>query len=290
MSAQLLDGKALANSLKQSIPSEVRLLSAIDTPVTLASLMIGDDAGARAYINSQKKTAEQLKVRYTLYEIPAKASQNEAIEYIRRLNQDPNTHGIIIQQPVPAQIDYEVLISHIEAPKDVEGMNAANLGKLILGKAKIIPCTAAAVMELIKSTGVSLRGKEAVVVGRSEIVGKPVSLLLLKESATVTVCHSGTSDAGKLEDHIARADIVVVAVGKPEFVKGKWIKKGAIVIDVGINKVGDKIVGDVEFEEARKRAAFITPVPGGVGPLTVVMLLRNCMEAWSFYPGKHKKK
>jgi len=181
--------------------------------------------------------------------------------------------------PLPSQIDYKKISQFILPEKDVEGMNPENIGKILFGKAKILPCTPAAVMELIKETGVDLYGKEVVIVGHSEIVGKPLSLLLLDKFATVTVCHIGTSQAKKLDEHVRKAEILIVAVGKPCLIKGDWIKEGSIVIDVGINKVGDKIVGDVEFEEAKERASFITPVPGGVGPLTVVMLMRNLVEA-----------
>ena len=186
----------------------------------------------------------------------------------------------MIHKPVPPQIDYRLVANYVDIAKDLEGINIANIGKMVLGETKLIPCTPASVMEHIKSTGVNLRGKEVVIVGHSEIVGKPLSLLLLGEYATVTVCHVATSEAGRLLEHVGRADILVVAVGKAELIKGEWIKKDATVIDVGINSVGDKIVGDVEFDAAVKRAAFITPVPGGVGPVTVVMLMRNGIEAF----------
>jgi methylenetetrahydrofolate dehydrogenase (NADP+)/methenyltetrahydrofolate cyclohydrolase len=180
---------------------------------------------------------------------------------------------------LPGQIDYKKISQFILPEKDVEGMHPANIGKIVFGKANILPCTPAAVMELLKEAGVDLYGKEVVIVGHSEIVGKPLALLLLEKFATVTVCHIGTSKAGKLEEHIMKAEVLIVAVGKAGLIKGEWIKEGAIVIDVGINRVGDKIVGDVEFETAEKRASYITPVPGGVGPLTVTMLMRNVVEA-----------
>ena len=180
--------------------------------------------------------------------------------------------------PLPLHIDYKKTSEHIAPAKDAEGMHPLNMGRIVFGKSKVLPCTASAVMELVNSVGVNLSGKEVVIVGHSEIVGKPLSLLFLDKLATVTVCHIGTSKAGKLEEHVKRAEILVVAVGKAGLIKGGWIKEGAIVVDVGINRVEDKIVGDVEFEEAEKRAAWITPVPGGVGPLTVVMLMRNLVE------------
>jgi len=200
-------------------------------------------------------------------------------DFIHKLNADKEVNGVIVQTPLPQHIDYKKISEHISAQKDVEGMHPLNMGQVIFGRPRIASCTASAVMELLNSTGIDLYGKEVVVVGHSEIVGKPLALLLLEKFATVTVCHIGTSKAGKLEDHVRRAEVLIVAVGKPGLIKGEWIKEGAIVIDVGINQVGNKIVGDVEFEEAEKRASHITPVPGGVGPLTVAILMRNLIEA-----------
>lgn len=283
MSAQLLDGKILATRLKESLKEEItRLKKTTGRNPKLKNIMVGDDPSACAYANSQKKTAESLGIDYELVNLPLTISQKDIIGHIEQINKDSNVHGMMIYKPVPSHMDYSVIANCIVPSKDVEGMNYANMGKLLLGDTKIIPCTPAAAMEHIKSTGVKLRGKEAVIVGRSEIVGKPLSLLLLQESATVTICHSGTSDAGMLADHLKRADIVVAAVGKAGFVKGEWVKQGVIVIDVGINKVGDKIIGDVEFESTQKKAAFMTPVPGGVGPVTVVMLMRNGLEAFKY--------
>src|SRR3989338_363376 len=283
MTAKLLDGKILAASLKESLKNEIEALkkSTGKTP-KLKNIMIGNDPSADAYANSQKKGAEALGIHYALVNLPPDISQKDVIRHIQEINRDSTVHGIMIYKPVPSQIDYSEIMNCVDPLKDVEGMNYANLGKLLVGDTKIFPCTPAAAMEHIKSTGVKLRGKEAVIVGRSEIVGKPLSLLLLQESATVTICHSGTSDAGALSTHLKRADIVVAAMGKPGFIKGEWIKKGAIVIDVGINKVNDKITGDVEFDAASQNAAFITPVPGGVGPVTVVMLMRNALEAFKY--------
>jgi methylenetetrahydrofolate dehydrogenase (NADP+)/methenyltetrahydrofolate cyclohydrolase len=206
-------------------------------------------------------------------------TENTLIEFIRKLNADKSINGIIVQMPLPSQIEYKKISQFILAEKDVEGMHPLNFGKIVFGTAKIIPCTAAAVMELLYSINLDFYGKEVVVVGHSEIVGKPLSLLLLDKFATVTVCHIGTSKAGKLEAHVKKAEVLIVAVGKAGLIKGEWIKDGAVVIDVGINRVADKIVGDVEFEAAEKKAEYITPVPGGVGPLTVTMLMRNLVEA-----------
>lgn len=281
MSAALLDGKLLADNIKLILRQEAANLKKTTQSVpVLANVMIGEDPSAAAYANSQKKVAQYIGLDYRLVNLPIQISQKELLEQIDRLNRDPHVSGIMIYKPVPSQIDYRAAVNHIAIAKDLEGTNVANMGQLILGGHKIIPCTAAAVMEHIKSTSVDLPGKEAVVIGRSEIVGKPVSLLLLEQRVTVTICHQATSQAGKLAGHVARADILVAAAGKAGFIKGEWVKEGAIVIDVGINKAGDTIQGDVEFDSAKKRASYITPVPGGVGPVTVVMLMKNGIEAF----------
>ena len=274
--AKLLEGKPLAQNLKEEIKSEV---SSLKKKPVLASIQVGDNAGAQAYVKSQKKTAETLGIDYQFHKLSQDTTEPSLIEFIQKLNSDKSVNGIIIQMPLPTQVDYKKISQYISADKDVEGMHPANIGKIVFGKANILPCTPAAVMELLNSTGVNLYGKEVVVVGHSEIVGKPLALLLLDKFATVTICHIGTSQAGKLEEHVRKAEVLVVAVGKAGLIKGEWIKEGAIVVDVGINRIGDKIVGDVEFETAEKRAAYITPVPGGVGPLTVTMLMRNVVEA-----------
>lgn len=274
--AKLLEGKLLAEKIKEEIKQSVQSLKF--KPV-LASIMVGENAGSQAYVKQQKKAAENLGIDYQLHTLEANIQESALIEFVNKLNIDKSVNGIIIQMPLPEQIDYKKISQFILPEKDIEGMHPANIGKVLFGKAKIIPCTAAAVMELINSTAIDLYGKEVVVVGHSEIVGKPLALLLLEKFATVTVCHIGTSIAGKLEEHVKRAEVLIVAVGKAGLIKGDLVKVGAIVIDVGINRVDNKIVGDVEFEAAEKRAAFITPVPGGVGPLTVTMLMRNLVEA-----------
>ena len=274
--SKLLEGKPIAEKIKEEIRREIAALK--NKPV-LASIMSGDNPGAASYVKSQQKTAESLGVEYQLHKLSNDTSESALIELIKKLNTDKLTNGIIIQMPLPDSIDYKKISQFILPEKDVEGMHPANVGKIAFGKATILPCTPASVMELLKETGIDLYGKEIVVVGHSEIVGKPLALILLDKFATVTVCHIGTSGAGKLEEHIRRAEVLIVAVGKAGLIKGEWVKEGAIVIDVGINRVADKIVGDVEFEEAQKRASWITPVPGGVGPLTVTMLMRNLVEA-----------
>jgi len=272
----LLEGKPIAANIQEQIKARIKGLKS--APV-LASIMVGDNPGAESYVKSQNKLAQALGIDYRFNKLPADTSEAGLLDIIKKLNADSSINGIIIQMPLPAQIDYKKISGFIAPSKDIEGMNPANIGKVLFGKAKILPCTAASCMELINATGIDLCGKEVVIVGHSEIVGKPLSLMLLDRLATVTVCHIGTSKAGKLEEHVRKAEILVVAVGKAGLIKGEWVRQGAAVIDVGINRVNDKIVGDVEFDEAQKRAGWITPVPGGVGPLTVTMLMRNVVEA-----------
>ncbi|MDD4909822.1 MAG: bifunctional 5,10-methylenetetrahydrofolate dehydrogenase/5,10-methenyltetrahydrofolate cyclohydrolase [Candidatus Omnitrophica bacterium] len=279
--ANLLEGKKIAEDIKQGIKARVRGIKDryARSPI-LASIQVGENAASAVYLKAQKKTAEELDIEYRLETLEGSITEARALEIISKLNADPNINGIIIQMPLPAHLDAKALCSRVLPGKDVEGMHPANLGRILSKDAGIIPCTAAAVIELIKSTKVDLYGKEAVIVGHSEIVGKPAALLLLNEFATTTVCHIATSDKGRLAEHVKRAEVLVAAVGKAAVIKGDWIKDGAIVIDVGINRVDGKIVGDVEFEQASRRASFITPVPGGVGPLTVTMLMRNVVNAF----------
>ncbi|MBP6343334.1 MAG: bifunctional 5,10-methylenetetrahydrofolate dehydrogenase/5,10-methenyltetrahydrofolate cyclohydrolase [Candidatus Omnitrophica bacterium] len=280
MSAQLLDGKVLAGILKENLKREIDGLKARTGSVpVVVSILTGEDPSALSYAESQKKTAESLGIDYRLKKLPASVSQDEMLGVIRDLNNDNSVHAVLINKPLPSQIEYGVVANAIAEGKDIEGLNVANIGKMFFGKRQLFPCTAAAVMEHLRFARIPLRGKEAVIIGRSEIVGKPLILLLLAENATVTVCHSAT-DASKLIEHLRRADVVVAAVGKPGFVKGEWIKPGATVIDVGINRVEGRIVGDVDFASVSQVAGAITPVPGGVGPVTSVVLMKNAVEAF----------
>jgi len=276
MPARLLEGKPIAEKIKEDIKKEIQSLG--KKPV-LVSVQVGENAGAEAYAKSQKKTADSLGIDYQFHKLGQDTTEKALCEVIQKFNADKSVNGIIIQMPLPAQIDYKKISQFILPEKDAEGMHPANMGKIVFGKAKILPCTPAAVMELLNSCCQDIYGKEVVIVGHSEIVGKPLALLLLEKFATVTVCHIGTSKAGKLQEHVSKAEILIVAVGKANLIKGEWVKDGAVVIDVGINRVADKIVGDVEFDAASQRAGYITPVPGGVGPLTVTMLMRNVAEA-----------
>lgn len=256
-----LEGKPVALKINETVKQEILKLGF--KPV-LVSIVFGDNAGAISYVKSQQRLASELGIEYCLRALPEGATESQIIELTQKLNNDKNVNGIVMQMPLPKQIDGQSISRLISRNKDIERVNSP---------------VVAAVMELIKISGVDLYGKEVVVVGYSEIVGKPLVFLLLEKFATVTICHIGTSKAGKLEEHVRRAEVLIVAVGKVGLIKGEWIKEGAVVIDVGINCVGDKIVGDVEFESAAKRAAYITPVPGGVGPLTVAILMRNLVEA-----------
>jgi methylenetetrahydrofolate dehydrogenase (NADP+)/methenyltetrahydrofolate cyclohydrolase len=274
--AKLLEGKIIAERIKEELRKSIQSL---EIKPVLASIQVGTNAGTNSYVLSQQKTAQMLGVDYRLKEFAGDVSEAELIDFIHKLNSDKTVNGIIVQMPLSEHIDCRKIIQFIKPQKDVEGVHPENIGKVLYGQGKILPCTPAAVMELLNETGIDLYGKEVVVVGHSDIVGRPLSLLLLNRFSTVTVCHIATSKAGKLEEHVKRADVLIVAVGKAELIKGELVKEKAIVIDVGINRVGGKIVGDVEFEQAQKRASFITPVPGGVGPLTVAMLMRNLIEA-----------
>jgi len=281
--ARLLEGRPIAEKIREQIRKEVELLK--EKPV-LACIQVGDNPGASAYVKSQTKTAEGLGIIYQLHKLNQDITESSLTELIGKLNFDPSVSGVIVQMPLPAHIDYKRISQFISPEKDVEGIHPMNIGKIVFGQARIKPCTPAAVMELLDSCVFDLYGKEVVIVGHSEIVGKPLSLLLLDRFATVTVCHIGTSKAGKLEEHVKKAEVLIVAVGRPELIKGDWIREGAIVIDVGINRVRDKIVGDIEFDTAFAHASWITPVPGGVGPLTVTMLMRNLLETFKIAVNK----
>ena len=294
MSARLLDGDALAARFKEEIAEEIGVLKAKGTPPLLTAVQATDNPGSRIYVRNQKRACEEMGIAYQLRELSTSASENEIRQVLQDLNEDPAVTGIILQMPLPQGVNPRRLQRAIAQEKDAEGMHPANMGLLVYGEPRIAPCTAMGAVELFKTAGVPLKGLEAVIVGHSEIVGKPLNLLLLQsltDSATPTVCHIATQDLAR---HTRRADLLFVAAGKPELIRGDMIKDGAIVVDIGINRVpcldgsGQKIlddkgkpkmkvVGDVVFEEAKERASFLSPVPGGVGPLTVVMLMKNTL-------------
>lgn len=280
--SNLLYGKKLAQEMLEKVRIDVETLRATGVTPRLVTVQVGEDPASQVYLASQMRQAEKVGIKSDLLSLPPDITEDKVLAAIAQLNDDPNVHGIMLHVPLPPHLDSRVLQWKIDSRKDVEGVTPYNLGRLFLGQPGLAPCTALSAVELIKSTGVRLRGLEATIVGRSDIVGKPVNLMLTQLDCTVTLCHSGTSEAGRLEEHVRRADVLVVSMGKPAFIPGEWVKPGAIVIDVGINSVGDKIVGDVEFESAAKRAGLITPVPGGVGTVTVAFLLKNLVDAMAW--------
>jgi len=287
MSATLLMGKPIADKINEQITADLETLKKEKGIVpSLASVLVGDDPASKAYSGRQKKSAEKIGINYELHELPGDISEDKLVEFITELNNDNSINGIIIQMPLPTGISEQRVQGMIAQKKDVEGITPANLGLIVYDRPRLIPCTSLSAVKLVESAGINIYGKNLTLVGRSAIVGKPVALLMLqrKFSPTVTICHRGTSDSGNLPDHVSRADILIVASGSPELVKGEWIKEGSIVVDVGFNVVDGKTVGDVEFEVAKEKAGYITPVPGGVGPLTVAILLQNTVEAtkWQF--------
>ncbi|MFH1406550.1 MAG: bifunctional 5,10-methylenetetrahydrofolate dehydrogenase/5,10-methenyltetrahydrofolate cyclohydrolase [Candidatus Omnitrophota bacterium] len=286
MKAKLLSGSEIAAKIKENLKTQVEeLKKKYGYAPALSCVQVGENAASGVYVKSQAKTAESLGIGFSLQSLPAEIKENDLIDFIKKLNADAKTTAVILQMPMPKQIDAKKLIHELDPRKDAEGLHPENMGKIVFGDFNIAPCTPMACMELLGCIGERLYGKEAVIVGHSEIVGKPLALMLLSKFATTTVCHIATGERGILPEHVNRAEVLIVAVGKAGIIKGEWIKEGAIVIDVGINRVGDKILGDVEFEKAAERAAYITPVPGGVGPLTVTMLMRNVVEAFKLQRG-----
>ena len=243
----------------------------------LAVVIVGDDPASRVYVNNKKKACAEIGIYSEEYALPAHTSQAELLALIDTLNKKEDISGILVQLPVPPQIDEETIINAIDPKKDVDAFHPVNVGKIMVGNYDFVPCTPAGVMELIKESGIEIAGKECVIVGRSNIVGKPQAMLLLHQNGTVTICHSKTKD---LAEKTRRADILVAAVGRPNFITGDMVKPGAVVIDVGINRMPDKkLVGDVDFDACEQVAGAITPVPGGVGPMTIAMLMRNTIKA-----------
>jgi methylenetetrahydrofolate dehydrogenase (NADP+) / methenyltetrahydrofolate cyclohydrolase len=287
MTAQLIDGKAIAQTIRTQIRARVDQLQAEGRRVPgLAVVIVGEDPASQIYVRNKHRSTGEAGMKSIMKVLPATASQDEVLAVVRELNADPTVDGILVQLPVPKQIDSKAVIDAIAVDKDVDGFNPVNLGLLAQRTPRLRPCTPYGCMKMLEFSGIDPKGLDAVVLGQSNIVGRPAALELLMRGATVTICHSQTKD---LVGHVRRADIVVAGIGKPEFVKGDWLKPGAIVLDVGINRLpSGKVVGDVEFETAKERASWITPVPGGVGPMTIAMLIQNTLEAYEFREGLRK--
>ncbi len=280
MSAQIIDGKKIAQEVREQVSRDVMNLVSRGITPGLATILVGDDPGSQVYVRNKQKVAQELGIYSEHHALPAGSTQQEVTNKIEELNNNPKIHAILCQLPLPDGLDPWKVLETINPRKDVDGFHPVNLGKLLSCKKRSeidelgipVPCTPLGIMELIRHSGIEVSGKHAVVVGRSNIVGKPVALLLMSENATVTICHSRTKG---LADIIREADIVVAAIGKPRYVQADWVKPGACVIDVGINRTDSGLVGDVDFENVKKVAGWLTPVPGGVGPMTIAMLMKS---------------
>ncbi|MBO4908753.1 MAG: bifunctional methylenetetrahydrofolate dehydrogenase/methenyltetrahydrofolate cyclohydrolase FolD [Lachnospiraceae bacterium] len=275
--AQIIDGKAISQAVKDEIKARTAELSAKGITATLAVILVGEDPASQVYVKNKKKACEYCGIRSLSYELPADSTEDKLLELIEELNAREDVNGILVQLPLPKGIDEDRVLDAISPDKDVDGFHPVNVGKLSIGKKGFVSCTPAGVIQLLKRSGIEISGKECVVVGRSNIVGKPMSMLLLKENGTVTVCHSRTKD---LKEVTKRADILVVAIGKPKFIDASYVREGAVVIDVGIHRQEDgKLCGDVDYASVEPIASAITPVPGGVGPMTIAMLMYNCLAS-----------
>jgi len=274
--AKIIDGNKIARSILEDIKHKVKNMK--EKP-GLALVIVGSNPASEVYVNFKEKDSKEAGFYCERYNLDEKTSQMDLLNLLTRLNNNPKIHGLLVQLPLPRQIDEKLVMDFILPQKDVDGFTALSLGNLMLGNIILAPATARAVIHLIESTGIKIEGKNAVIIGRSNIVGKPVALMLLKKNATVTVCHSKTKN---LAEYTKKADILVVAVGKPNLIKKEMVKEGAVVIDVGINRIGNKLIGDVDFDSVKDVAGFITPVPGGVGPMTRAMLMENTLKAMEF--------
>ena len=277
MSAEIIDGKKISQDIKDEVKQEVASLKERGIEPCLAVVLVGDDPASHVYVRNKIRACEYTGIKSVSIELPADTEEDELLKKINELNADESVHGILVQLPLPPQIDEDRVINAIDPDKDVDGFSPISVGRLSIGLPGFKSCTPAGIIELIKRSGVSIDGKNCCIVGRSNIVGKPMAMLLLRESGTVTVCHSHTKN---LRSFTSNADILVAAIGKPEFFKADDIKEGATVIDVGMDRdENGKLCGDVDFESASQKAGYITPGPGGVGPMTIAMLMKNCVEA-----------
>lgn len=273
----IIDGKAISKKIRSQIAADVAELAASGQRPGLAVVLVGDNPASKVYVTMKEKACHDVGIFSIEHTLPASTGEEELLALIDQLNSDKRIHGILVQLPLPKHINEAKILEAISPFKDVDGFHPYNMGRLITGKPVFKPCTPYGIMVMLQETGIDLTGKEVVVVGRSNIVGKPVAFMCLQQHATVTICHTRTVD---LPAKIGAADVLIAAAGRPEVIRGEWIKRGAVVIDVGVNRVGDKkLVGDVEFDVAAQRASYITPVPGGVGPMTITMLLKNTLQS-----------
>ena len=273
---QLIDGKAISQQIKDELKEKVEKLKTQGTEICLAVIQVGNDPASGVYVNNKKKACAYIGIQSLSYELPEETTEEELLKLIGELNAKEEVNGILVQLPLPKQINEEKILLAIDPAKDVDGFHPANVGNLSIGRPGYVSCTPSGVIKVLKRSCIEIEGKECVVLGRSNIVGKPMAMLLLRENGTVTVCHSRTKN---LKEITKRADILVAALGKPKFVDASYIKEGAVVIDVGIHRnENNKLCGDVDFEEVAPHTSAITPVPGGVGPMTIAMLMHNCVE------------
>ena len=275
--AKIIDGKKISAAIKEELKNEVAQLKAQGIEGTLAVIQVGNDPASSVYVNNKKKACAYIGINSESFELPEETTQEELLALIAKLNADDSVNGILVQLPVPKHIDEKTIINAISPKKDVDGFHPESVGSLVIGQPGFVSCTPAGIVELLKRSNVTIDGKNCVIVGRSNIVGKPMALLMLRENATVTIAHSHTKN---LKEICQNADILIIAIGKREFITGDYIKEGAVVIDVGIHRdENNKLAGDVKYDEAEKKASQITPVPGGVGPMTIAMLMNNCVKA-----------
>lgn len=279
--ANIIDGKQISKDIKEELKAEVASLAAQGRKCCLAVIQVGNDPASSVYVGNKKKACAYVGIESLAYELPEETTEEELLTIIDKLNKDADVHGILCQLPLPKHINEDHVIKAISSKKDVDGFHPQNVGALVIGEKGFVSCTPAGIIQLLKRSNIEMDGKHCVVVGRSNIVGKPMSLLMLRENATVTICHSHTKN---LKEICKEADILIVAIGKPQFIGKEYVKDGAVVIDVGIHRdENNKLYGDVKYDEVEPVASYITPVPGGVGPMTIAMLMHNCVEAMKLY-------
>lgn len=274
---KIIDGKKISQEIKDELKEKVAYLKEQGTEIALAVIQVGEDPASSVYVRNKKRACEYIGIKSVAYEVPEATTQEELLEIIHKCNENPEINGILVQLPLPKHIDEDTVIKAIAPEKDVDGFHPQSVGAMTIGEPGFLPCTPAGIIQLLKRSGIEIEGKECVIVGRSNIVGKPMALLLLRENGTVTICHSRTKD---LREVTKRADILVVAIGKPKFIDETYVKEGAVVIDVGIHRnENNKLCGDVDYDKVAPHTTAITPVPGGVGPMTIAMLMNNCVES-----------